>query len=113
MVRRYCRVTPAEAASLCSPAAPILILDRRPGETLAAEIAPGLNTIGCMLPNTPLHHLLLDGIDRPIVLTSGNAAGEPQCIDNDDAALRLRGIVDHLLLHDRDIACRVDDSVAR
>ena len=112
-VRRYCVVAAAEAASLCSPAAPILLLDRRPGEQLAADVAPGLATLGCMLPNTPLHHLLLDGIDRPIVLTSGNAAGEPQCIDNDDAAIRLRGLVDHLLLHDRDIACRVDDSVAR
>ncbi len=113
MMRRYCHVAPQEAAALRSSAAPILLLDRRPDQALAPGVAPGLATLGCMLPNTPLHHLLLAGIDRPIVLTSGNVAGEPQCIDNDDAEVRLRGIVDHFLLHDRDIACRVDDSVAR
>jgi hydrogenase maturation protein HypF len=66
-----------------------------------------------MLPYSPLHHLLLAGWDRPLVMTSGNRSDEPQCIDNDDARERLRGIADALLLHDRDIVNRVDDSVAR
>ncbi len=66
-----------------------------------------------MLPSTPLHHLLLRDIDRPLVMTSGNLADEPQCIANDEARTRLRHIADHFLLHDRDIARRVDDSVVR
>jgi hydrogenase maturation protein HypF len=66
-----------------------------------------------MLPSTPLHHLLLCEIDRPLVMTSGNLADEPQCIDTAKALTRLCNIADHFLLHDRDIARRVDDSVAR
>ncbi len=112
-LRRYCVVTPEDEAALRSPAAPIVLLERLPSAGLAESVAPGLRTFGCMLPNTPLHHLLLADIDRPIVLTSGNRASEPQCIDNADAYTRLSGIADHLLLHDRDITCRVDDSVVR
>ncbi len=52
-------------------------------------VVGALVLLGVMLPNTPLHHLLFDGLDHPIVLTSGNVAGEPQCIDNDDARRRL------------------------
>jgi hydrogenase maturation protein HypF len=66
-----------------------------------------------MLPNTPLHHLILRRMDRPIVLTSGNFSDEPQAIGNDDALMRLAGIADYFLFHDRDIARRVDDSVQR
>ena len=113
VLRRSCHVSIEEETALRSPAAPIVLLDRRPRGHVAAGVAPGLGTLGCMLPNTPLHHLLLAGIDTPIVLTSGNDSGEPQLIDNDAAAVGLREIVDHLLLHDRDIARRVDDSVVR
>ena len=74
---------------------------------------PGLDTLGFMLAYTPLHHLLLGSLDRPIVLTSGNVSDEPQCIGNQQARERLRGIADYLLLHDRDIVNRVDDSVLR
>ncbi|MEO8715541.1 MAG: carbamoyltransferase HypF, partial [Acetobacteraceae bacterium] len=113
MIRRYCAVSAREATALRNPAAPIVVLDQFADRTLAASIAPGLGTLGFMLPNTPLHHLLLAGIDAPIVLTSGNPAGEPQCIADDEAAVGLAGIADHLLTHDRDIARRVDDSVVR
>ena len=81
--------------------------------TLSAGVAPGLASLGFMLPGTPLHHLLLHGIDRPLVMTSGNLADEPQCTGNQEALTRLHGIADHFLLHDRDIARRVDDSVIR
>jgi hydrogenase maturation protein HypF len=66
-----------------------------------------------MLPYTPLHHLILRRMNRPIVLTSGNLSDEPQCIDNDKARGKLRKIADYFLLHDRDILNRVDDSVVR
>ncbi len=113
IVRRYCEVGETEARLLRSPQAPVVILTARPGTDLAPAVAPGQRTLGFMLPYTPLHHLLLKRMDRPVVMTSGNLSEEPQCIENADARARLGGIADWLLLHDRDIVNRVDDSVVR
>lgn len=113
VIRRYCALSEVEAELLSSPAAPIVILERHGPERLAADVAPGMVTLGFMLPNTPLHHLLLQRLSRPIVLTSGNLSDEPQCIDNADARDRLYGIADFFLMHDRGIARRVNDSVVR
>jgi hydrogenase maturation protein HypF len=122
-VRRYC-VTPPEAeALLASPEAPVVILDVRPdrgaGNALPLDaINPDTGTLGVMLPTTPLHLLLFEPLgDDPVprfemlVMTSGNKRGEPICIRNDEARVRLRGIADVLLLHDREINLRNDDSV--
>ncbi|NEQ42901.1 MAG: carbamoyltransferase HypF [Leptolyngbya sp. SIOISBB] len=80
---------------------------------IAPSVSPHLSTLGVMLPYTPLHHLMLKRLDRPIVLTSGNLSDEPQCIDNDEAREKLGDIATYFLLHDRDIVNRVDDSVVR
>jgi hydrogenase maturation protein HypF len=82
-------------------------------ERLPEVVAPGLATLGFMLPTTPLHLLVLERVDRPVVMTSGNLSDEPQVIDNADARKRLRGIAKYTLVHDRKIASRVDDSVIR
>ena len=66
-----------------------------------------------MLPATPLHHLIFRRLDRPMVMTSGNLSDEPQAIEDDDARARLGAIADFFLTHDRAIAVRLDDSVAR
>lgn len=113
VIRRYCTPSDTEAALLHSPAAPIVILETNGVLQVAPDVAPGVATLGFMLPNTPLHHLLLQRMDRPIVLTSGNLSDEPQCIDNADARVRLGDIADYFLMHDRGIARRVDDSVVR
>ncbi|MBA3505561.1 MAG: carbamoyltransferase HypF, partial [Betaproteobacteria bacterium] len=113
VVRRYCVVAATEEALLQSPAAPIVIMTADGSDRIAANVAPGVQTLGFMLPNTPLHHLLLQRMNRPIVLTSGNLSDEPQCITNTEARTRLLGIAEYFLLHDRDIARRVDDSVVR
>ncbi|MEM1264169.1 MAG: carbamoyltransferase HypF [Pseudomonadota bacterium] len=113
IVREYCHVGPEEVSLLESPAAPIVVLERLASNPLPAMVAPGQSTIGFMLPYTPLHHLLLKRMRRPIVLTSGNVSDEPQCIDNDDATSRLAALCDYLLVHDREIVNRVDDSVVR
>ena len=121
VVRRFCSVSPLEAALLSDTAAPIVILPvlgsaaaRVPcRERVADGVAPGVVTLGFLLPHTPLHHLLLEGFHRPLVMTSGNLADEPPCTANDEARQRLGPLVDLLLMHDRDIANRVDDSVLR
>ncbi len=114
VMSRYVLAASAEVELLRCPAAPIVLLERRPeAPPLASRIAPGQPSLGLMLPYTPLHHLLLDGWDRPLVMTSGNLSDEPQCIDNSDAGERLGTIADFFLLHDREIVNRGDDSVLR
>ncbi len=113
VIRRYCAVSGAEQALLESPAAPIVLLEASGPESVSAAVAPGQRTLGFMLPYTPLHHLLLQGLNQPIVLTSGNLSDAPQCTDNDEARTRLADLADYLLLHDRAIVNRVDDSLAR
>ncbi|HEY9761148.1 MAG TPA: carbamoyltransferase HypF [Trichocoleus sp.] len=80
---------------------------------IAPSIAPGQQTLGFMLPYAPLHHLILQQMDRPIVLTSGNVSDEPQCTQNEEAKESLSGIADYILLHNQDITNRVDDSVVQ
>jgi hydrogenase maturation protein HypF len=115
MIERYCLVSEADEVLLESTAGPIVIMPMIDRGTLDPfpGVAPGIATLGFMLPSTPLHHLLMQSLDGPVVLTSGNLSDEPQCIDNDEARQRLAGMADAWLMHDRDIARRVDDSVAR
>jgi hydrogenase maturation protein HypF len=112
-IRRYGLLTTAEANLLQSPQAPVVLLDRSGPETLPQDIAPGLNTVGFMLPYTPLHILIMRRFDRPLVMTSGNVSDEPQITCIDDARSGLRGIADAVLMHNREIANRIDDSVVR
>ncbi|WP_370074011.1 MULTISPECIES: carbamoyltransferase HypF [Salipiger] len=102
----------AELALLREPAAPIVLLPKQEGG-LPEALAPGQGALGWMLPYTPLHHLLCAAVGRPLVMTSGNLSGEPQAIGNAEARETLGGLVDAFLMHDRDIARRLDDSVER
>lgn len=113
VVRRYCYLTPAEESLLCSPAAPVVVLDKNEGCTLPGELAPGLGSLGVMLPYTPLHQLLMAEGPPVLVMTSGNRSGLPLVADNSRALAELAGIADYFLLHDRDIVNRCDDSVVR
>jgi hydrogenase maturation protein HypF len=110
-----CDVSPSEARLLCSPEAPIVLLQKREAarESIADTVAPRNPTLGIMLPYTPLHHLLMADLGFPIVATSGNLSDEPICTDEHDALDRLGGIADVFLVHDRPIARHVDDSIAR
>lgn len=112
VVERYCELSSAERTALQSPAAPIVLLRCR-GNSLPTNIAPGLKTLGFMLPVTPLHYLVLSTFDKPVVMTSGNASEHPPCISNDSALERLRSIADAFLMHDRPIVNRADDSIVR
>jgi len=113
VIRRYCSVNEKEKSLLGSSAAPIAILLTQGSEKVSVEVAPGQNSLGFMLPYTPLHHLLLHKLMRPIVLTSGNISDEPQCVENEQAKEKLASLTDYFLLHNRDIVNRIDDSVVR
>ncbi|MBE3012197.1 carbamoyltransferase HypF [Microbispora sp. NEAU-D428] len=111
--RLLCVVDPAEERLLTGPARPVVLLRRLPGAPVAPSVAPGNRWLGVLLPYTPLHHLLLRALGRPIVLTSGNVSDEPIAYRDEDALERLGGIADAFLTHDRPIHIRTDDSVVR
>ncbi|MBN1231516.1 MAG: carbamoyltransferase HypF [Anaerolineales bacterium] len=115
-VKKHCIVSQEEVHLLESRARPIVILNRLPESPIAVEVAPGQNTIGVMLPYTPLHYLLFEpgaNFSEVWVVTSGNLSEEPIASLNEDARERLSSLADFLVMHNRDIYTRVDDSVMR
>lgn len=110
---RVCEISEQEQTVLLSPVHPIVLLKKRVPALLPEGIAPGQNTLGLMLPYTPLHHLLLHDALPYLVMTSGNSSGLPLCYREEDAIGTLRDIADYFLVHDREIHMPVDDSVAR
>ncbi|MBJ7221335.1 MULTISPECIES: carbamoyltransferase HypF [unclassified Brenneria] len=104
---------PAALRLLESTAAPIVLLPLRRDGPLSEAIAPGLCEVGLMLPANPLQHLLLAQVNRPLVMTSGNAGGKPPALTNAQALEQLSGIADLWLMHNRDIVQRADDSLVR
>jgi hydrogenase maturation protein HypF len=119
-VRQYCHLADEEARTLASHRAPIVLLRRRSPEAgvswapaIVDDVAPGNPYLGVMLPYTPLHHLLMAAVARPIVCTSGNLTEEPMAIAIEDAIPRLGPIADVLLTHNRPIVRPVDDSIVR
>ncbi len=113
IVRKYCLVSDEEERALTSERRPVVLLDRCASAVVPEEVAPRVCTLGFMLPYTPLHHLLLEGLDRPLVMTSGNVSDEPICYEDEDASRRLDKLADYFLSHDRRIHIRTDDSVVR
>lgn len=110
---RVAVLEPISRDLLSSPARPIVLVPLRPGASLAASVAPGLVEVGLMLPPTPLQHLLAQAGPPLQVMTSGNLSEEPIAKDDADALDRLERVADALLLHDRRIHARADDSVLR
>ncbi len=108
-----CHLDDAERALLTAPERPIVLALRRVGCEIAPEVAPDTPLLGLLLPYAPLHHLLLAEAGRPLVMTSANLSEEPIVYRNEEAVARLSGIADLLLVHDREIETRADDSVAK
>ncbi|MHB1023560.1 MAG: carbamoyltransferase HypF, partial [Acidobacteriaceae bacterium] len=118
-VEAFCIVTETDRAALQSPRRPIVILQRRADANLSRAIAPGNDSVGVMLPYTPLHYLLFsDSPTEPsrfpaLVMTSGNLSDEPIVTENGEAWKQLEPVADWFLFHNRDIYMRADDSVVR
>jgi len=115
-VRDACELSAGEEAAIASHRAPILLARRRSepqGIPIAPSVAPDNPYLGAMLPYTPLHHLLMSRVDRPVVCTSGNLSEEPMAVENAEAISRLGPIADLFLVHDRPIVRPVDDSVVQ
>ena len=113
IIRKHCLISSVEEELLTSRQRPIVLLARRSDCKITEAVAPGVNSLGFMLPYSPLHYLLLSKLDRPLVMTSGNVSDEPICFADGDATRRLSEIADYFLLHDRRIHMRTDDSVVR
>lgn len=118
-VTRYCLITPAEKLALESMASPIVLLKAQ-GARLADSVAPGMETLGVMLPYSPIHHILFKHpsfagkhLPNALVMTSGNRSEEPICRDNEEAMSRLGDLAHAFLAHDREIVLRADDSIVR
>jgi len=113
---RLGRIGATEREALTAPERPVVLLARRSwrgAAPLAPEVHPGLHRVGLFLPTTGLHHLLLDELARPLVVTSGNLSDEPIAVDDAEARRALAGVADGFLTHDRPIRSRYDDSVVQ
>jgi hydrogenase maturation protein HypF len=111
--REYCEMSAAEVELLQSQAAPIVLLQPKPGTDIAWNVAHCSPYLGVMLPYSPLHYLLMKDCPFPLIATSGNRSDEPIAIANDEACASLKDIADHFLMHNRPIMRACDDSVVR
>jgi len=126
-VLTFCKVNESECELLMGRQKPVVLLTRKLLRSndpvmVCDQVAPNLDSLGVMLPYTPLHHLLLNQTDPKLasepappvlVMTSGNFSEEPIAKDNLEALQRLKPLADAFLLHDRDIHVRCDDSVVK
>ncbi|MBL4935274.1 carbamoyltransferase HypF [Clostridium sp. YIM B02515] len=113
IVKKYCHVNTREESLLTGIKKPIVLLNQKQDFSLTEAIAPNQNTLGVMLPYTPLHELLFnEGMDI-MIMTSANFYSLPLEFNNDSAIKNLSSIVDYFLFHNRDIYIPVDDSVVK
>jgi hydrogenase maturation protein HypF len=112
-VRESLEVGEVEARAIADPSRPIVLLRMKASCKLSKLLAPGLNELGVFLPYSPLHHLLLQAFNTPLLATSGNISGEPVITDEQEAENRLGLVADAFLHHNRPIVRPADDPVIR
>ncbi|OFZ26997.1 MAG: carbamoyltransferase HypF [Bdellovibrionales bacterium RIFOXYB1_FULL_37_110] len=111
VIEKYCHVSAQENAALRSCQAPIVLLKKKEGASVLSDVSPDNNYLGCMLPYTPLHHLIMEHFDF-LIMTSANEKDEP-IASNDFEITQLleKSFVDYVLTHNREIIHRADDSI--
>jgi hydrogenase maturation protein HypF len=113
-IKDICFISNLEEKLLLSSEAPIVLLENKNIiSAVVNSVAPYNPYLGIMLPYTPLHHLLMRELNIAVVATSGNISDETICIDEKEAIIRLKGIADFYLVHNRPIIRPVDDSIVR
>lgn len=116
-VKSVCEVSKEEERLLVSPEAPIVLLKKRDNAAIkylsVNSVSPGNPYLGVMLPYTPLHHIILNELRKPLVATSGNISEEPMSITENEALDKLADIADYFLVHNRPIVRHADDSIVR
>jgi len=110
--REYVILNEEEERLLNSKVSPIVIVEKRDNTAMAENVAPGNGYIGIMTAYTPLHQLIMDRVNIPLIMTSANISGDPLIIDDRKAEDELAGIVDVYLTHNREIYKRADDSIS-
>ena len=113
LIKSLCEINHAEENILLSMKSPIVILKKKNRELLPNNISPHLNTIGIMLPYTPIHHLIFENGIKALVMTSANISSSPMQYDNNQAINKLNNIPDFFLVHNRDIYLPIEDSVVK
>ena len=108
---KYAYIGGISADLLNSKERPVCLLKDRGG--LSYYVNCGLKDIGAFLPYAPLHYIIFSFFGGPLVATSANIGGEPIVKDDEEAFLKLKGIADGFLIHNRDILRRCDDSVVK
>jgi len=111
-IRQYCEISAIEERELTAPAAPIVVVRRKPSSGLSRLASPDTDDLGVFLPYAPLHHLLLAEAS-PLIMTSGNLAEEPIVKDDQELRVILGPVADAALIHNRAIVRRSDDSVLK
>ncbi|MDD2266093.1 carbamoyltransferase HypF [Sulfuricurvum sp.] len=110
-LERYSEITEDERAHIAGALKPIVVVRAKKDTDLSQYVAPTIDRLGVFLPYTPLHRLLFEQIDFPLVATSANVSDEPIIVRTDEIVSRLGNVVDAVLSHDRTIINPLDDSV--
>ncbi|MCW8894353.1 carbamoyltransferase HypF [Sulfurimonas sp.] len=110
MSKEIVHINAKEEELLSSNRRPVVLLGKNERELLCDSVAPNINQLGLFLAYTPLHHMILQKLNCPLVATSANISGEPLCI-NSEEIMKLSHIWDYCLDHDREIVNSCDDSV--
>ncbi len=106
-------ISESEKKSLQDIKRPIVVVEEKESSILSKEVSKDLHNVGIMLPYSGLHHLLFNHINFPLVMTSANISGKPMLVKNENIKRELKDIADFMLLHNREIVARCDDSVIR
>lgn len=111
-IKKDCLLSEEECSAITSQQRPIVLVKKTESASLiSTEVAPHIDRLGVFLPYTPLHVLLLEALDFPIIATSANRSGEPIITNETDLVDSLNGVIDYYLDYNREIVNSSDDSV--